>query len=117
MLNLDTVFELVEPGTFVGMRSQSNAIKSFYIAEVLNKGVAENNMSDENGHSIMSGEPYLEVNYLQKGAQKRRIVQYHRPKKPQRILIHIAEVFIANADLNADLCMDIDKDQSISAAI
>ena len=57
MLNLDTVFELVEPGTFVGMRSQSNVIESFYITEVLNKDVAENNMSDENGHSIMSGEP------------------------------------------------------------
>ena len=98
------------------MRSQSNAIEPFYIAEVLNKGVAEN-MFDENGHSIMSGEPYLEVNYLQKGAQKRRIVQDHRPKKAQRILIHIAKVFITNVDLNADLCMNIDEYQSISAAI
>ena len=50
MLNLDTVFELVEPGTFIGMRNQSNA-------EVLNKGFVESSMSDENGHSIMSGEP------------------------------------------------------------
>ena len=35
-LNNDTVFELVEPETYVGMRSPRNAIQSFFIAEVQN---------------------------------------------------------------------------------
>ena len=35
-LNHDTVFELVESGTYVGMRSPTNAIESFFIVEVQN---------------------------------------------------------------------------------
>ena len=35
-LNQDTVFELVEPGTFVGMRSPHNATEPFFIAEFIN---------------------------------------------------------------------------------
>ena len=41
-LNRDTVFELVDPGTFVGVRSPPNAIELFlfFIVEVLEKGTA-----------------------------------------------------------------------------
>ena len=73
MLNQDTVFELVEPGIIVGMRSPPTAIESFFVAEVMDKGNAENNMIDENGHTIMSAELYLEVCYLQKEAQKKKV--------------------------------------------
>ena len=55
-LNHDTVFELVERGTYVGMRSPTNAIESFFIAEVQNKGIAQENLTDENGRHILSGE-------------------------------------------------------------
>ena len=57
-LNHDTVFELVEPGTYVGKRSPTNAIESFYIVEIQNKGIAKENLTDENGHHILSGEQY-----------------------------------------------------------
>ena len=40
-LHQDTVFELLEPGTFVGLRNPSNAIEPFFIAEVISKGFAE----------------------------------------------------------------------------
>ena len=73
MLNQDTVFELVEPGIIVGTRSPPTAIESFFVAEVMDKGNAENNMIDENGHTIMSAELYLEVCYLQKEAQKKKV--------------------------------------------
>ena len=69
-LNHDTVFELVKPRTYVGMRSPTNAIESFLIAEVQNKGIAKENLTDENGHHILSGEQYLEIVYLQKKEQK-----------------------------------------------
>ena len=55
------MFELVEPGTYVGMRSPANAIESFFIAEVQNKGIAKENLTDENGHHILSGQQYLEI--------------------------------------------------------
>ena len=42
-LNHDTVFELVEPGTYVAMRSPTDAIESIFIAEVQNKGIAKEN--------------------------------------------------------------------------
>ena len=60
MLNQDTAFELVEPGIFVEMRSPPNAIESFFVAEVVDKGIAENNKINENGHTILFGELYLE---------------------------------------------------------
>ena len=67
-----TVFELVKPGTYVGMRSPTNAIESFLIAEVQNKGIAKENLTNENGHHILSGEQYLEIVYLQKKRTKKK---------------------------------------------
>ena len=72
MLNHDTVFVLVKPGIFLGMRSPPSAIEFPFVAEVMDKGIAENNMIDENGHTIMSGELYLEVCYLKKETQKKK---------------------------------------------
>ena len=57
-LNYDTV---LEPGTCVGMRSPTNAIESCFIAHVQNKGIAKENLADENGHHILSEEQYLEL--------------------------------------------------------
>ena len=70
-----TVFELVDPGTYVGMRSPTNAIESFFIAEVQKKGIAKENLTSENGHHILSGEQYLEIVYLQKKEQKKTKVE------------------------------------------
>ena len=65
------MFELVEPGTYIGMRSPTNAIESFFIAEVQIKGIAKENLTDENGHHILYEEQYLEIVYLQKkGTEK-----------------------------------------------
>ena len=107
-MNQDTIFELVEPGTFVGIQSPPNAIEPFFIVEVFHRGVAQENLFDSNGHSIVSGEHYAEVGYLQKNNEKKRIVSYTRPKRQQSIYIHIAEIFVTNTALNEDLCMDID---------
>ena len=38
---IKTVFKLQEPGTFVGLHSPPNAIESFFIAQILSKGLAE----------------------------------------------------------------------------
>ena len=68
-MNYDTVFK---PETYVRMRRPTNAINSFFIAEVQNKGIAKKNLTNENGHHILSGEQYLEIIYLQKKNKKRQ---------------------------------------------
>ena len=70
-VNHDTVFELVEPGTYVGLRSPINAVESFFIAEVQNKGIAKENLNDKNGHHILSGEQYLDIVSLHQKEQKK----------------------------------------------
>ena len=39
-------------------------------------------MIDENGHTVMSGELYLEVYYLQKEAQKKVVIQTSKEATP-----------------------------------
>ena len=70
-LNHDTMFELVKPGTYAGMRSPTNATESFFIAEVQNKGIAKENLNDKNGHHILSGEQYLDIVSLHQKEQKK----------------------------------------------
>ena len=111
-LNHDTIFELVKPETYAGMRSPTNAIESFFIAEVQNKGIARENLNDENGSHILFGEQSLEIVYLQKKEQKKTKVKYHHPKKYKPIFIHIAEVLITNVALDENLCMDLNEYQS-----
>ena len=108
-LNQDTVCELVAPGTFVGMRSPHNAVGPFFIVEVVSKGTATEAISDVNGHTILCGEQYVEVCYLQKRDEKRNIVRYQPTKKFQSTYIHIAEIFVTNVALDAWKSMNINQ--------
>ena len=112
-LNEDTVFELLAVGTIVGMRSPTNAIESFFIAEVTNKSVATENICDGYGHCVLAGECYAEVFYLQNKDENSSTVKYQRLKKAQHAYIHIAEIFVTNVALDEDLCMDKYEYQSI----
>ena len=101
-LNHDTIFELVDLGTFVGIRGPPNAMEPFFIVEMFNKGVAQEGMSDNNGHYIISGEQYAEVGCFvkKKKDEKKRVVQYQCPKKQRSIYIHVVEVFVTNVALD-----------------
>ena len=55
------------------MRSPQNAIEPFFIVEVLNKGIAEESISDIFGHTILCGEQYAEVCYLQKKDKRKTL--------------------------------------------
>ena len=92
-LNHDTVFELVKLGTYAGMRSPTNAIESFFIAEVQNKAIIKENLTNENGHHILSGEHCLEIVYLQKKRTKKTKVKYQHPKKYKLIFTLFSSVY------------------------
>ena len=46
-LDQNTVFEIIEPGTFVGMKSPPNAIEPFFVAEILQKGTTEEDLHSD----------------------------------------------------------------------
>ena len=62
-MNQDTIFEFVDPVTYVGIKSPPNAIKLFFIVRVFSKGISKKALSDANSHSILSGGQYTEVEY------------------------------------------------------
>ena len=87
-----TIFELTEPGTYVGLRSPPNSIEQFFIAEVINKAIASEDITDTYGHYIVAGESFLEVMYLQQVASKiGKRVKYIKPKK--NVLLFIMHNF------------------------
>ena len=63
-LNQDTIFELVNPGAYVGLKSPPNANEPFFIIKVFRKGITKEALSGANSHSILSDEQYAEVRYL-----------------------------------------------------
>ena len=101
------------PGTYDGIRNPPNATGSFFIVEVFSKGIAKEALCDTSGHSILYGEQYAEVGYLQKQDEKKHIVRYQYPKKQESMFIHMAEIFLTKVALNEDLCMDIYEYQFI----
>ena len=80
-LHQNTVFELLEPGTFGRLHSPPNAIEPFFIAQILSKGLAEKNMINEFGNLVLAGEMYAEVIYLQKLLERKKSVKYQKAKK------------------------------------
>ena len=48
------------------------------------------------GHSIMAGEMYAKVVYLQKSVERKKTVKSQKPKRYQPILIHTYEIFATN---------------------
>ena len=116
LLDTNTVAELVQPGTFIAVRSPSNAIECFFLCEVIETDIAKCTMSDDGGHIVVKGERYAKVLYLQKKSESKKHAKYERPQKQTETLIHIAEVFATNILVDANLKMDIGEYQSILSA-
>ena len=63
------------------MRRPPNATEPFYIAKLLENGIAREYVSDENGHCLLAGEQYVDVNYLEKIKECKGSVKYAHSKK------------------------------------
>ena len=95
------------------MRCPENSIELFFVGEVLTKGVASQDMEDENGHCVLEGERYHEVNYLEKDREGKNYFTYKRSRQASSFL-HLAEVFAYQVDVNLDLKMSINEYQSLT---
>ena len=116
LLDTNTVAELVQPGTFIAVRSPSNASECFFICEVIESGIAKGNLFDDGGHAVVTGERYAKVLYLQKQSESKKHAKYEHPQKQTQALLHIEEVFATNILIDANLKMDITEYQSILSA-
>ena len=47
-------------------------LRVFFVAEVQNKGIVKENLTDENSHHILSGTQYSEIVYLQKKKKEQK---------------------------------------------
>ena len=115
-LNTDSIYKLVEPGTFVGLRSPSNSIEPFFVAEILNKNIATDAMMDDFGHAILAGEKYAEIIYLDSDIRKKKI-KYKQPRRIKQIFVHMDEIFITNIALDTNLVMNMEEFHAINAAL
>ena len=66
-------------------------------------------MVDEFGHSVMAGEMYAKVVYLQISVERKKIVKYQKPKKYQVIVIHTYKIFVTNNTMNEDLSLSSEE--------
>ena len=66
ILHGDTLFEMIQPCTFIGLRSPCNNPLEFFfvVAEVVGKDIASHDVYDDARHYIKTGEKYVTVNYL-----------------------------------------------------
>ena len=108
-LDQDTVFDLIWPGTFVGLKSPKNSIEPFILCKIISNDTASETLTDTNGHTIIKGEKYAEVVYLQKTIQRGCKVKYEMPKKSPNVYLHIGEVAVTNIEVNVDLSMHVNE--------
>ena len=92
-------------------------MEPFILCHVINKGIAEENISDRNSHTITRGANYAEVEYLEKSSQRGKRVNYKKTKQNESVYIYITEVAVTNIDVDADLNMNISEYVYVSEAV
>ena len=119
------VYEVVKPGSYVGLRPSPNGMELFYVVKILGKNIATEQEIDNCRHVIVPGEQYFTVVYLDYKTETRKYVKFELPKgkKCTNIYVHMGEVFApniemgevfaTNIEMKEDLTMDIDEYRSL----
>ena len=113
--SLNTLFEIIEPLSFISLLCPENSIELFFVAEVLKKGCACEDLMDSNGHIILKDDEYLEIHYLEKFKENKKYIQYKRCKQDTGY-IHPAEVLSCFMQLDDEFKMDRPEYQSLTSA-
>ena len=113
-LVLPIVYEVVTPGDFVALRSESQSLEQFYVVQVEKKDVAGSyDVKDNYGHLIAKGEPYFSVNYLEKSAKSTKRSIKYTFSKTKSVYVHVGEVFATNIQVDENLSMSAVEYQSL----
>ena len=76
-----TIYDVIQPGTYVGLRSPSSSIELFFVVKVMGKGIASEPFMDKAGHIISRNEKYSEVIYLDVKSHHSAYVKFDLSKK------------------------------------
>ena len=113
-LLLPIVYEVVTPGDFVALRSESQSLEQFYIVQVVSKDVAQSyDVKDNHGHLIAKGQPYFSVNYLEKSVKSTKKNIKYTYSKTKSVYVHVGEVFATNIQVDEKLSMSAAEYQSL----
>ena len=115
-LVLPIIFEVVEPGTYIGVRSDPSSIEMFFVAQVCSKEVSDDYKEDAFGHKISKNEPYFVVRYLERTEEKKTKIKFKLSKSSPGYL-HLAEVFATNIEIEEDLSMRRNEYQSLCSEL
>ena len=72
-------------------------------------------MINETGQSVLAGEMYTEVIYLQKLFERKKTVKYQKRKK-LIVFIHTYEIFVTNISMSEDLTLSSEEYYSVFKA-
>ena len=73
-------------------------------------------MINEIGQSVLAGEMYTEVIYLQKLFERKKTVKYQKRKKHLIVFIHTYEIFVTNISMSEDLTLSSEEYYSVFKA-
>ena len=82
----------VSEGSFVAVYSSEKSIENFYVVKVIEKAVADGDISDAYGHVVQKGAMFIKGQYLEKVKEQRDTLCYKLLNKV--VYIHPAEMFL-----------------------
>ena len=106
----------IEEGSYVGVYSSGKSLELFYVIKIIEKCVAEDDISDIYGHIMQSGATYFKGYYLEKiDSSRRDILPYKQHKKI--VYIYLAEIFYPAIAMSSQLTLSIEDYIFISDAV
>ena len=102
------MYNLIDVGSFVAIRATSKSVELFHLMKVIEKGIAENNISDSSmEHCVLKGEPYLLAKWYSFHKDGKKFAQFIESKGSENALIHVGEVFSTNIEVDEKNQMNI----------
>ena len=109
-VNVDSILNGIDPGSYIGIYSSENANELFYLCLVRSINRTPVDITDRNNHFVPAGSVYAVCSYLEK------VSENHRQKKIQYKLLPESEVFVLHnqifcpcVNLESDLGLDLQE--------
>ena len=103
----DCVLNAIEKKSIIALYSPEKSFEPFYLCQVNDFGIATQNLVDKNNHVILSGEQFIECQYLDKRSQGKSRVKY--TLLPDIIYVNPAMVASPVVNMMSDMSMSIDE--------
>ena len=103
-LRSESVMEIIQNGSIIALFSPSNALELFYLCKVVDFGRASEDMMDRNKHVVLTGQPYIKVQYCEQKSTKGGFIAYkvtsHRSLIYIKIKINVSFTFCIRGNVS-----------------